>query len=70
MQSLADPVHIEMLKANWYCFRRFDIAEGAFEKAVSIAKPDQRPDLRKAFQCIQHDFEERQRTTWNVLLGS
>ena len=61
-----DPVHIELLKAvwNWHCFRRFDIAEAAFEKAVSIAKPDQLPDLRKAFQCIHHDYEERSKSTW------
>ena len=61
-----DTVHIETLRAiwNWHCFRRFDLAEQAFERAIALAKPDQRPDLRKAFHCIHHDEAPKQQRTW------
>jgi hypothetical protein len=61
-----DPVHIESLRAiwNWHCFHRFDLAEAAFERAISLAKPDQRPDLRKAFQCTHHGEQTPPKITW------
>jgi hypothetical protein len=51
-----DLLHVHHMCAlrDWHCYRRYDLAEIHFKKAVRLARSSERPDLYAAFQCTHN----------------
>jgi hypothetical protein len=48
-----DPIHLHHIQAlrDWHCYRRYDLAEVHFQKAVHLARPSERPYTYSAIKC-------------------
>jgi hypothetical protein len=48
-----DLVYLHHLSAlrDWHCYRRYDAARVHFERAVTLARPTERPNLYSSFRC-------------------